>query len=362
MYDKTEENMETKKKKMRYVAGRDDLALTVFVPWKCGKACPFCNIRKDYDTLKLNKAATINSLKQVVFSKLFLKSGIKDVVISGGEPLNDLTGLLQILEPLVPFRENGRIRVFVNTSLPEGCLSDTTCLRQTIGVLRLFDGINVSYHYGLEGKEKALSLLSILPLKDRIRINTMAPADRDETFIDWLNVVRNLCSVINIRADYTKINGPGRLKGDDGTVHFLASNLDYIRSSGCLVCQNDRFEMADGFPVVYHRGLDESSVWMGDSTLVVNDIVIQPDGLVTIGWGRDKPAEELLKSGFDWPVESEMPKTRPAEKCFGSSTLSGPGYCGSPGCGPGQSDLTKRIMGNWAPCGEHVRTTCGGCE
>lgn len=30
----------------RMVVGRDDLSMTVFVPWDCGKACSFCTSKE----------------------------------------------------------------------------------------------------------------------------------------------------------------------------------------------------------------------------------------------------------------------------------------------------------------------------
>ena len=77
---------------MKYVVGRSNLSVTVFVPWDCEKHCPFCTSKEFYSSMEC-------SLPKVLMSLEYLCStGIREVVVSGGEPFSNLDGLEQILQ------------------------------------------------------------------------------------------------------------------------------------------------------------------------------------------------------------------------------------------------------------------------
>ena len=63
----------------------------VYVPYNCGRKCPFCESRKMYDTLNVSLDKTLEVLRRIA------DSDIEDIMITGGEPCDNLDYLGKML-------------------------------------------------------------------------------------------------------------------------------------------------------------------------------------------------------------------------------------------------------------------------
>lgn len=113
----------------------------VYVPYNCGRKCPFCESRKMYDTLDVSLDKTLEVLRRIA------DSDIEDIMITGGEPCDNLDYLGKMLDIL-----KDKI-VYVNTLFPSESAKDIT---------HMFDveypcvkGINVSRHLSTYEKDSA---------------------------------------------------------------------------------------------------------------------------------------------------------------------------------------------------------------
>ena len=266
--------------------GRNNLAATIFVPYDCANNCPFCTSKKDYaDTSKFSLSKiklAINLIGQI--------KGVKDFVITGGEPFADLRQLHTLLETCKVYNKN----VFINTTLPAKDQKEADEIFNFIKAhSMIISGINVSRHIALksqyENDELVAKVNTIVPVKINSVLYSLKKEFDIVTLTDFIKKYTNLgLKNICFRADYTKITNMNELKGlDDPFVQKLSSmdNLSYVSSGGCLVCNDDTFAVKDtkGAMVHYHRGTEHSAVELGD-TLIVNDIVIKQDGSSHLDW------------------------------------------------------------------------------
>ena len=96
---------------IRYIVGRNNLAITIFVPYDCPNHCPFCTSKDDYkDTSDFSLTKILDSAKEVLDNL----PPIRDIVITGGEPFADLNQLQTILDVCAQYKKY----IFINTTLP----------------------------------------------------------------------------------------------------------------------------------------------------------------------------------------------------------------------------------------------------
>ena len=150
----------------------------VYVPYNCGRKCPFCESRKMYDTLDVSLDKTLEVLRRIA------DSDIEDIMITGGEPCDNLDYLGKMLDIL-----KDKI-VYVNTLFPSESAKDIT---------HMFDveypcvkGINVSRHLSTYEKDSAFLYAPATDdvlgnLKVPVRINCVIQ-DRRAPF-SWVDSV-----------------------------------------------------------------------------------------------------------------------------------------------------------------------------
>lgn len=257
---------------MNYLIGRDNLAVTVYVPYDCANNCPFCTSKQEYAKQKMDKAAVIKAL-----SKLVNHPDIKDVVITGGEPTADPSFLHQ----LVTIAKDKN--VFINTTLPRKNFYD--CL--PIFNSGMVNGVNVSRH-SPSFSEDAFSFKDIVddntideinvPVKINVVLSEITtPAEVKAIIRRWL--YRENVTVC-FRRDFRRVTCTNlhTLYGDV-ILDYLSSNYTFLSHTFCDVCDTITFEDR----IMFHRGLIESSFEFG-SKIVVNDIIIFPDGYIAYDW------------------------------------------------------------------------------
>lgn len=252
---------------MKFLVGRRNLACTIFVPFDCDNNCPFCTSKKMYKNIDLNSEAIMEKIKLINGNY-----DITEFVLTGGEPFANL----EITKSMVDIMEK---KCFINTTLP--MVKNIDEVIDFINNTPKIQGINISRHIGHEFSGVA-NLEIINRINKPIRINTVINKNFSfDEFIEFVKKWGNEKILINLRADYTKLDTTS-LKARDVIETQLSEEYIYRGSGGCLVCHSSSFE-ADNCLISYHRGLMYSSVKMGDKTYI-NDAIITPDGKIYKDW------------------------------------------------------------------------------
>lgn len=270
---------------MRFLFGRDNLAVTVFVPWDCGNNCFFCTSKQKYAAYKAD-------LKNVKWQlNRFLKEydfPIKDVVFSGGEPMANVDALAELIE-LVP--ENKRI--FVNTTFTKTGKNDFLNLIKKGRI----DGVNISRHHESYNKDcewfcDIADDSEIEEIPCHVRINCVL---KDQNIAELVERWKGKNVVLNLRCDYRsmtkeKLHDPY----DVEVMELLKMGYRFESHTQCGVCDTTVFAHKDDTmpTVMYHKGMRESSV-LSDDLLEINDFIIDQSGRLMYDW--DHTDMELLE-------------------------------------------------------------------
>lgn len=280
---------------MEFIAGRDNLACTIFVPFDCANNCPFCTSKDMYK--EGGRKKDIDAIIKVI-RKVSINPDVTEFVFTGGEPFADLENLKRMV------READK-PVFINTSLPlhNGDIDDVIAY---INEENRIKGVNISRHMGFTFKGVADRSI-IERISKPVRINTVIGKGMD---IDYLRIKfpefvkqwegDNI--VVNLRADYKGIDFDN-LKTMDDVERLLSEIYIHRGGGGCLVCNTVHFD-TDTCHVQYHRGRMYSSVVMGEK-LYVNDIIVTMDGNVYCDWDFKE-----VEGFSEWLFKPDnMPKT-----------------------------------------------------
>lgn len=316
-------------------SGRANLALTVFVPWDCTKNCSFCTTKSLYK----KELASIRKIKSRMKSVLSKVSSIKDIVISGGEPLDNLDSLYQIIKDV----DKTRYNVYVNTSFPK-VDQDSEIFRK---ILAKVDGFNVSRHYGHNYSDFSSfdEIIAAVTSNARVRINILLNThiedmvDKDK-FLEYIEDIKRYDYFdIQLRANYLKTSTGTRstftLKdNNDKTTKYLIDTYgnNYctnVHTSGCNVC-NSVLVIYNGYNTIsFHKGVRFTLI--DNSTYFeVNDVIIFPNGDIKLDW--DGPSIDLKKirdlDNQTTVTITSKPKQEP--KCYIHSPIVA--TCGFRGC------------------------------
>lgn len=285
---------------MNIIKGRNNFALTVFVPSDCPYNCSFCTSKGMYKN-PFNRKQALESACEML-KKYADSPVISDVVFTGGEPMMDIEGLQRMID-LVPNKN-----VYINTLLLEHNLGEFV---QLVNNTPQVKGISVSRH----GVSRAMDIVewktlnapddSVSAIQKNVRINIVLPynskvLDREgwrvwaQDILERWEPYGNVS--VNFRADYTTVYPESLHLFTDNFMQGLASKYQLLGRTYCDVCDTSVFKWTDNRVFTYHRGLEHSSIQIGD-TLIVNDAIMRPvlDGEntryeVTYDWGA-KDAE-----------------------------------------------------------------------
>lgn len=258
---------------MNFCIGRNNLAATIFVPYDCKNNCPFCTSKEAYKcTDGFSGQAIINSIEKI--NKLPF---IPDVVFTGGEPFANINGLKQLVSAVDDSKN-----VFINTTLPIDTASEAI---EFINNNKKIKGVNISRHtkkYVQECEDRIIGLIN-----KPVNINCVISTGIDPKVIEM--VIKRWSTMpyltIKLRADYRNITMANLKTIDDVVLKLEELGLKYLNSGGCLVCNDDVFSY-NGQKISYHRGIECSSVKIGNTT-VINDIIIDQRGKISYDWNGD---------------------------------------------------------------------------
>lgn len=321
---------------MKYKIGRNNLAATIYVPYDCDNNCPFCTSKIEYRQHFPNVGRIVQALKSLVDNPL-----IQDIVFTGGEPLANMT----ILKMLVDITRNKGKNVFINTTFPKDSHDSLFYLLEEGNV----SGINISRHESSYEQDSKL-FYNIAPdwliSKISVPVKINAVVTNVDSFITKLPAMINRWNKPNIRlcirhdfrtTTFTNLH----TLTDDPILNYLIQNYSFESHTFCDVCDTVNFEEG----ISYHRGMEHSSIKMGD-TVIVNDIIVFPDGFIAYDWDR-KPISDL--KGF-MDLGDFMTKTfkEEYEKTIQSNNQN-------------TEKITNGYIGEYLGCGQYRRCEYLGC-
>lgn len=321
---------------MKYKIGRNNLAATIYVPYDCDNNCPFCTSKIEYRQHFPNVGRIVQALKSLVDNPL-----IQDIVFTGGEPLANMT----ILKMLVDITRNKGKNVFINTTFLKDSHDSLFYLLEEGNV----SGINISRHESSYEQDSKL-FYNIAPdwliSKISVPVKINAVVTNVDSFITKLPAMINRWNKPNIRlcirhdfrtTTFTNLH----TLTDDPILNYLIQNYSFESHTFCDVCDTVNFEEG----ISYHRGMEHSSIKMGD-TVIVNDIIVFPDGFIAYDWDR-KPISDL--EGF-MDLGDFMTKTfkEEYEKTIQSNNQN-------------TEKITNGYIGEYLGCGQYRRCEYLGC-
>lgn len=321
---------------MKYKIGRNNLAATIYVPYDCDNNCPFCTSKIEYRQHFPNIGRIVQALKSLVDNPL-----IQDIVFTGGEPLANMT----ILKMLVDITRKKGKNVFINTTFPKDSHDSLFYLLEEGNV----SGINISRHESSYEQDSKL-FYNIAPdwliSKISVPVKINAVVTNVDSFITKLPTIINRWNKPNIRlcirhdfrtTTFTNLH----TLTDDPILNYLIQNYSFESHTFCDVCDTVNFEEG----ISYHRGMEHSSIKMGD-TVIVNDIIVFPDGFIAYDWDR-KPISDL--KGF-MDLGDFMTKTfkEKHEKTIQSNNQN-------------TEKITNGYVGEYLGCGQYRRCEYLGC-
>lgn len=321
---------------MKYKIGRNNLAATIYVPYDCDNNCPFCTSKIEYRQHFPNIGRIVQALKSLVDNPL-----IQDIVFTGGEPLANMT----ILKMLVDITRNKGKNVFINTTFPKDSHDSLFYLLEEGNV----SGINISRHESSYEQDSKL-FYNIAPdwliSKISVPVKINAVVTNVDSFITKLPTIINRWNKPNIRlcirhdfrtTTFTNLH----TLTDDPILNYLIQNYSFESHTFCDVCDTVNFEEG----ISYHRGMEHSSIKMGD-TVIVNDIIVFPDGFIAYDWDR-KPISDL--KGF-MDLGDFMTKTfkEKYEKTIQSNNQN-------------TEKITNGYVGEYLGCGQYRKCEYLGC-
>lgn len=249
--------------------------VTMFVPYDCKNACPFCVNKKEYsDTSEFDLERCYRSLD--ILDRIFPNN---DIVLTGGEPLAELDALQDILNHI----KDGH-HVYINTTLP---VSEDSSIEEVASVLNKYkdkiDCINVSRHLKHYVKECSDDIFKLLEFRHRINCVVFEDASEPSTkekLIACLDRFKG--HEIQLRANYSYLTLDNVFDTDNDRLFKLISEIADYKGS----LEKERFRTGfvfdrNGTKITYHKTLPFAKV---DG--IVGDIIIRQTGRIYDDWNE----------------------------------------------------------------------------
>ena len=268
---------------MEYYKGRDNLACTIFVPFKCGNNCPFCNTKQMYDNFVFSQEHLDAILDMI--DKVNKSVFVREYVITGGEPLFNLPVLKTIIDRMEK-------TVFINTSFP--AVKNIDEIIEFINSSDKIEGVSVSRHIGYTHDVHVCDRGTLDRLEKPVRVNTVVTENDLDKIVPFVEYWCTPERMANLRADYRTIT-TDNLKSRDKISQFMLDHFLWEYTNGCLVCNSEMYSDEYERVVCYHRGLESSCVVAG-KRCYVNDVLVDMYGNMYKDWDmkRDEDFEKWL--------------------------------------------------------------------
>ncbi|MDD5823790.1 MAG: radical SAM protein [Firmicutes bacterium] len=249
--------------------------VTMFVPYDCNNACPFCVNKKEYrDTSDFSIDRCYKSLD--LLNRIFPHN---DIVLTGGEPLAELDLLGDILEHI----ENGH-HIYINSTLP---VPEDSSIEEVASKLNKYSDkiscLNVSRHLKHYVKECDDAIFDLLNFRHRINCVVFEDAREPETkdkLIAFLD--RFAGHEVQLRANYSNLTLDNVFDTEEDDLFKLICDIaDYKYD-----LEKERFRTGfvferNGSKITYHKTLPFAKV---DD--IVGDIILRQNGRIFDDWNE----------------------------------------------------------------------------
>lgn len=260
--------------------------VTMFVPYDCKNACPFCVNKKEYsDTSNFDLNRCYDSLD--FLNRVFPHN---DIVLTGGEPLAELEALQDILNHI----EDGH-HIYINSTLPVG---EDSSIEEVAEILNKYSDriscLNVSRHLKHYVKECPDEIFNLLKFRHRINCVVFEdpddPATKDKliAFLD-----RFQGHEVQLRANYSNLTLDNVFDTENDSLFKLISEICEYKHP----LEKERFRTGfvferKGSTITYHKTLPFAKV---DG--IVGDIIVRQTGRIYDDWneyGHELNANDLV--------------------------------------------------------------------
>lgn len=343
---------------MDYKIGRDNFALTIFMPVDCKNGCSFCTSKKDYQINKPNLTRVFDAISEIGRYDI----PFSDIVITGGEPFADITTLKFILG-YTQLLINPNCNFYINTSLPKDTVNKAITLINNTDCIK---GVNISRHLKKVFCDKVADIEDIKRIKKPIHFNcVLFEEPTDKELIEYCDLYSPIGQP-TFRADYRTITHDNLHSCNYPLFRKLDDLFGFEVSTQCHVCHTDHFENG----CVLHRGVENSHIEF-KNYVEVNDIIIKQNGEIRYDWNSECIADSKvlsslgLKSSLTSCGSTCNPDIVRPHVDLNRSAMGGCGYSGGcggssyysyTGCG-GRNFLLEPVY--YSGCGS--RSYSGGC-
>lgn len=309
--------------KVNFVSGRNNLALTIMIPFDCPNNCPFCESKKEYAKNRPSVSNVINTIK------LFFRDNntldVPEVVITGGEPMANILVLKSIIDAIPSDKD-----IYINTTLIKHNYASFVNLVNNEPQIK---GISVSRHYATY-EEDCKMLHGIVPdgyfdlITKPVRINCVVNSKTSIHAI--MNRWKKRNVELSFRENFNTMTVEELHNPYSGYLPRLAAGLRYVGHAQCKVCDTTTFKSPEGLIVRYHKGVKNTLIRLEKNKYEINDIIIRQDGKMFCDWDfTDINLLSSKKFHDDTKEIMERSKQRMVEIASTPHTTKG---CGGGGC------------------------------
>ena len=265
--------------KPKFVSGRNNLSVTVMVPFDCPNNCPFCESKKEYTKNRPSLDGVINAVKHIFHDNNTLD--IPEVVITGGEPMANILALCKIINA-IPFDKD----IYINTTCVRRNFDEFVALVNSNPQIK---GINISRH-ATTYEEDCKTLHGIAPdewlskFEKPVRINCVIKDRKNSFFRSVISRWEGKGVELSFREDFNTMTAEELHNPYSHSLPYVAAVKEYLGHTQCKVCDTTTFRSAKGMIIRYHKGIKNTLIYLGDDRYEINDIIVRQDGQIFVDW------------------------------------------------------------------------------
>ena len=270
---------------MNYKIGRDNFALTIFMPVDCKNGCSFCTSKKDYQVNKPDLDKVFDAITEIGRYDI----PFSDIVITGGEPFADIVAL-KIILGYAQLVINPNCNFYINTSLPKDTVNKAIALINSTDCIK---GVNISRHLKKVFCDKVADIEDTKKIKKPIHFNcVLFEEPTDKELIEYCELYSPIGQP-TFRADYRTITHDNLHSCNYPLFKRLDDLFGFESSTQCHVCHTDYFENG----CVLHRGVENSHIEF-KNYVEVNDIIIKQNGEIRYDWNSECVVDSKVLSSL----------------------------------------------------------------
>jgi hypothetical protein len=328
--------------KPKFVSGRNNLAVTIMVPFDCPNNCPFCESKKEYATNRPSLDNVINAVKHIFRDNNTLD--IPEVVITGGEPMANILALRKIIN-VIPSDKD----IYINTTCIRHNFDEFVALVNSDPQIK---GVNISRH-STTYEEDCKTLHGIVPdewlskFEKSVRINCVIKDITHSFFHDVISRWEGKDVELSFREDFNTMTEEELHNPYTVPFGLLGNVKNYVGNTHCKVCDTTTFLTRKDMVIRYHKGIKNTLVYLGNDKYEINDIIVRQDGQIFADW--DFTNKTLLPTMLLHNHTKDIMQRSRERMIEIASTR-----CGG---GDGKGHLRQQLPENYTSCGGGY----GGC-